>query len=119
MKKILIVDDQQGIRTLLNEIFLKEGFETVQAGNGIQAVELIKEHDIDLMLLDMKLPGLDGMGVLKQVRNILNKKFPIFMITAYGEQELIEEALAYEDVKFFTKPFNIFELLTQAKNELA
>ena len=119
MKKILIVDDQQGIRALLNEIFQREGFETVQSGNGLQAVQLIQEQQFDLMLLDMNLPGLNGLEVLKEVRNNLQQQFPIMMMTAYGEQELIEEALTYNAVQYFTKPFNIFELLTQVKNILA
>lgn len=115
MKKILIVDDQQGIRVLLHEIFQKEGFETVQCGNGLQAVELVRENDFDLMLLDVNLPGLQGLDVLKEVRNSLQKHFPILMMTAYGEQALIEEALTYKDVQYFTKPFNIFELLAAVK----
>ncbi|MER1998283.1 MAG: response regulator [Lysinibacillus sp.] len=119
MKKILIVDDQQGIRALLNEIFQREGFETVQCGNGLQAVQLVQEQQFDLMLLDMNLPGLHGIEVLKEVRNDLQQKVPIMMMTAYGEQDLIEEALSYQDVQYFTKPFNIFELLTQVKNILA
>ena len=115
MKKILIVDDQQGIRLLLNEILQREGFETFQSGNGLHAVELVQEHDFDLMLLDMNLPGLPGLEVLKEVRNSIGKHFPIMMMTAYGEQSLIEEALAYREVHYFTKPFNIFELLAQVK----
>ena len=118
MKKILIVDDQQGIRVLLNEIFQKEGFETYQAGNGLQALELVKEQEFDLMLLDMKLPGLNGLGVLKETRDVISKRFPIIMMSAYGEQALIEEALAYGNVQYFTKPFNIFELLEQVKKTL-
>lgn len=119
MKKILIVDDQQGIRMLLDEIFKKEGFETFQVGNGIQAVELLKNENVDLMLLDMKLPGMDGLSVLKEVRETLNKKFPVMMMTAYSEQQLIEQALAFGDVQYLTKPFNIFELLAQVKQILA
>lgn len=119
MKKILIVDDQQGIRVLLNEIFQREGYETVQCGNGLQAVQLVQEQHFDLMLLDMNLPGLRGLEVLKEVRNTIQKNFPVVMMTAYGEQELIEEALSYEDVQYFTKPFNIFELTTQVKKILS
>lgn len=118
MKKILIVDDQQGIRVLLQEILKKEGFETEQCGNGLQAVELVRNNEFDLMLLDVNLPGLQGLDVLKEIRNNIQKQIPIFMMTAYGEQSLIEEALTYKDVQYFTKPFNIFELLTAVKNIL-
>lgn len=118
MKKILIVDDQQGIRALLEEILKREGFQTEQCGNGLQAVELVRQNEYDLMLLDVNLPGLQGLDVLKEVRNNIQKHFPIFMMTAYGEQALIEEALTYKDVQYFTKPFNIFKLLTEVKNIL-
>lgn len=118
MKKILIVDDQQGIRVLLHEIFQREGYETVQCGNGLQAVELVQQQDFDLMLLDVNLPGLQGLDVLREVRNILQKNFPVVMMTAYGEQALIEEALSFKEVQYYTKPFNIFELLAAVKKIL-
>ena len=59
-EKILIVDDQYGIRVLLNEVFNKEGYKTFQAANGIQALDIVKNQRPDLVLLDMKIPGMDG-----------------------------------------------------------
>ncbi len=61
--KILIVDDQFGIRILLNEVFQKEGYETYQAANGVQALDLFAKHSPDLVLLDMKIPGMDGVEI--------------------------------------------------------
>ena len=66
-------------------------------------LELLKRREVDLMLLDMKLPGLDGFGVLNEVRETLHKHFPVIMMTAYGEQQIIEQALAFGDVKYVMK----------------
>lgn len=59
-EKILIVDDQYGIRILLNEVFNKEGYQTFQAANGLQALDIVTKERPDLVLLDMKIPGMDG-----------------------------------------------------------
>ena len=59
-EKILVVDDQFGIRILLNEVLQKEGYDTYQAANGLQALEILNDHMPDLVLLDMKIPGMDG-----------------------------------------------------------
>ena len=72
--KILIVDDQFGIRILLNEVLQKEGYETFQAANGLQALEIVKNHDPDLVLLDMKIPGMDGIEILKRMK-VINRIF--------------------------------------------
>ncbi|MEZ0118271.1 UNVERIFIED_ORG: CheY-like chemotaxis protein [Heyndrickxia coagulans] len=63
---ILIVDDQFGIRVLLTEVLQKEGYETFQAANGPQALSLAANHEIDLVLLDMKIPGMDGIENFKK-----------------------------------------------------
>ena len=67
-EKILIVDDQFGIRILLNEVLQKEGYDTFQAANGLQALDILNEHVPDLVLLDMKIPGMDGIEILKRMK---------------------------------------------------
>ena len=62
-EKILVVDDQFGIRILLNEVLQKEGYDTYQAANGLQALEVLNDHVPDLVLLDMKIPGMDGIEI--------------------------------------------------------
>jgi two-component system, response regulator, stage 0 sporulation protein F len=109
VSSILIVDDQVGIRLLLNEIFQREGLTTYPASNGIEALQLFEQQQIDCILLDVKMPGMDGIEVLKKIRE-QNVHIPIFMMTAYGEQELIDQASVFKVEKFFTKPFNIFEV---------
>lgn len=107
--RILIVDDQLGIRLLLNEVFQKEGYEIYQAANGIMALEVADRYSPDLVLLDMKIPGMDGMKVLKRLKD-MNSSITVIMMTAYGDQEMINEAKRLGARTHITKPFDIGEL---------
>mgnify|MGYP001183609222 FL=1 len=108
-KKLLIVDDQAGIRILLTEVFGAEGYETFQAANGKDALAIVREHAPDLVLLDMKIPGMDGLEILKQIKEI-NKDIKVIMMTAYGELDIIRQATELGALMNFTKPFDIDEL---------
>jgi two-component system, response regulator, stage 0 sporulation protein F len=107
--KLLIVDDQFGIRILLSEVFQKAGYETYQAANGIQALEIVKEQNPDLVLLDMKIPGMDGLEILKRMKTI-NKDIRVIIMTAYGELDMIQEAKELGAITHFAKPFDIDEI---------
>lgn len=116
MKTILIVDDQSGIRLLLKEVFMNEGYRTVTAENGMEALEKAKEFFPDLVLLDMKIPGMDGIEILKKlVKERCEVK--VVMMTAYGQKNLIEESIAWGAARYFTKPFDVF-LVRDAVKEL-
>ena len=108
-KKLLIVDDQVGIRILLLEVFSTEGYETFQAANGRTALEIVKAHAPDLVLLDMKIPGMDGLEILKKIKE-LNREIKVIMMTAYGELDMIKEATDLGALSHFTKPFDIDEM---------
>jgi two-component system response regulator (stage 0 sporulation protein F) len=116
-KKILIVDDQYGIRVLLDEVFRKEGYQTYQAANGKQALALAEQNEPDLVILDMKIPGMDGLEILKRIK-VLNQEIQVIMITAYGELDLIQEAMKLGALTHFTKPFDIDELRKMVENYL-
>ena len=88
---VLIVDDQYGIRILLNEVLQKEGYVTFQAANGVQAINIAKTHAPDLVLLDMKIPGMDGIEILKKLKEH-DPTIPVIMMTAYGELDMIQHA---------------------------
>ncbi|WP_339295256.1 response regulator [Paenibacillus sp. FSL W7-1279] len=107
--KVLIVDDQNGIRILLVEVFSSEGYETFQAANGKAALEIVKMHAPDLVLLDMKIPGMDGLEILKHVKQ-MNPDIKVIMMTAYGELDMIKEATDLGALMHFTKPFDIDEM---------
>lgn len=117
MKTILIVDDQAGIRILLNEVFQREGYETVLAGNGLEALKLFSEQQVDGVILDMKIPGMNGLEILQHIKE-QKPEIPVMMMTAYGEQDLINTAMSIGAVGYFTKPFNIFTVVGEVKKAL-
>ncbi|MEX2104270.1 MAG: response regulator [Bacilli bacterium] len=116
-KKLLIVDDQFGIRILLNEVFEKEGYVTFQAANGKSALQIVRNEDPDLVLLDMKIPGMDGLEILKHTKKI-NPNIKVIMMTAYGELDMIKEASELGAITHFTKPFDIDELRDEVNKHL-
>ena len=107
--KILIVDDQFGIRILLNEVLQKEGYDTFQAANGLQALEVLNDHVPDLVLLDMKIPGMDGIEILKRMK-VLQPDIKVIIMTAYGELDMIQEAMDLGALTHFAKPFDIDDI---------
>lgn len=116
-RKLLIVDDQFGIRILLNEIFQKEGYQTFQAANGVQALNLVQNENPELVILDMKIPGMDGLEILKRVKKI-NESIKVIIMTAYGELDMIQEAIDHGAITHFSKPFDIDEIIAAVKKEL-
>ena len=109
MKSLLIVDDQTGIRLLLDEVFRREGFVTRLAANGVEALQAVEDEIPGCILLDMKMPGIDGIEVLKRIKKSW-PEIPVMMMTAYGELELTDNALQVGALKYFTKPFDIYEV---------
>jgi two-component system, response regulator, stage 0 sporulation protein F len=108
-KRLLIVDDQVGIRILLLEVFATEGYDTFQAANGRAALDIVRNHRPDLVLLDMKIPGMDGLEILKQIKEH-DRMIKVIMMTAYGELDMIKEATDLGALMHFTKPFDIDEM---------
>ena len=84
MKKILVVDDEESIRFLYQEELEEEGFEVEVAKNGEDALEKLPSFKPDLITLDIKMPGMDGIEALKKIREI-ERKIPIIVCSAYGE----------------------------------
>lgn len=115
-KKLLIVDDQYGIRVLLYEVFGKEGYQTLQAANGKQALDIVKKDSPDLVILDMKIPGMDGLEILKEIKK-MNTDIKVIMMTAYGELDMIKEATELGAITHFTKPFDIDELRQAVRSQ--
>lgn len=116
--KILIVDDQFGIRILLNEVLQKEGYETFQAANGVQALQIVEEHHPDLVLLDMKIPGMDGIEILTRMKEI-EKDTRVIIMTAYGELDMIQKAKDLGALAHFAKPFDIDDIRHAVKKAVS
>ncbi|MFB1082069.1 response regulator [Jeotgalibacillus sp. JSM ZJ347] len=116
MEKVLIVDDQFGIRILLNEILEKEGYQTYQAANGMEALALLKEEP-DLVLLDMKIPGMDGIEILRKMKEE-ETEVKVIIMTAYGELGMIQEAESLGALTHITKPFDIQDIRNLVKEHI-
>lgn len=114
MKKILIVDDEAAMRTGLIDNLEIEGYETDEAGDGLSAVEKIKNNEYSLIILDVMMPGLSGFDVCKKIRAMGNQT-PIILLTAKGEE--IDKVLGLElgADDYITKPFGLRELLARVK----
>lgn len=106
---MLIVDDQIGIRLLLAEVFKDEDFEILMAENGKEAIEHAYKNRPDIVLLDMKLPGMSGLEIFKKFKTIIPDTQVVIM-TAYGEMEMVEQAIDMGASYYFLKPFDIFDL---------
>ncbi len=82
--KLLVVDDEENIRILFKEELEDEGYEVDMAANGYEALEKFKNGTYDLIILDIKMPGMDGIQVLNEIKN-MNKDQPVVLCSAYGE----------------------------------
>lgn len=111
--KILIVDDDENICELLNLYLKKDGFDTVIANNGRQAVEYAEKYSPDLIMLDIMLPELDGWQVCREIRK--KSEVPIIMLTAKGEtfDKILGLELGADD--YVTKPFDTKEVIARIK----
>ena len=115
-KTILVVDDEKMIRNLLNINLTKEGYNVIEAVDGMEAVELATEKKPDLILLDVMIPKLDGLSVCKRIKNTMS--VPILMVTAKDSEvdKILGLELGADD--YVTKPFSIRELIARIKANL-
>lgn len=108
-RKMLVVDDQKGIRKLLEELFHKEGFDVAVAADGKEAIEVVNNWGPDIIVMDMKMPNMNGLEASEEILRI-KKDIPIIIMTAYGEMEVVTRALEIGVKKYITKPFDIVVL---------
>lgn len=115
MAKILIVDDDPYIRELIQVILLKEGFAIVEANDGEAALSLLEKEKMDLIILDIMMPNMDGWTFCKEVRTYYSDNIPILMLTAKGEtaQKVKGFDLGADD--YLVKPFDVAELVARVK----
>ena len=112
-KKILIVDDEKNIRNVIGEDARFEGYETAEAEDGMQAVDMCRTQDFDLIIMDIMMPRLDGYSAVREINKI--KKIPVIMLSARGEEydKLFGFELGVDD--YVTKPFSPKELLARMR----
>ncbi|PSL45821.1 two-component system response regulator (stage 0 sporulation protein F) [Salsuginibacillus halophilus] len=117
MKTVMIVDDQEGIRMLLREVLQEDGLNVCEAANGEQALATAEQAEPDLLLLDMKIPGMDGLEVLEHLRS-RSFHMPVIMMTAYEELNMRERAGELGVLNYFSKPFDIEEVRREVWQQL-
>ncbi|MBU4371222.1 MAG: sigma-54 dependent transcriptional regulator [Proteobacteria bacterium] len=116
--RILVVDDEEEIRKILSNILEKEGFKVITAPDGQQAIEKICFDTPDAVLLDVRMPGLSGMEVLKKIKEI-DDDLPVVLITAYADIHQAVEAMKEGAYDYLAKPFDNNEVAWIARRALA
>ena len=113
MSKILVVDDEIKIREIIKDYAEFEGYEVAQAEDGMQAVEMVKNQDFDIIIMDVMMPKLDGYSACKEIRKI--KQIPVIMLSARGEEydKLFGFEIGVDD--YVVKPFSPKELMARIR----
>jgi len=109
MKNILIVDDDEDILSLVSDVVKRWGFNPMVARNGKEGLEKFKEHPVDLVLTDMRMPEMDGMALLEQIRGV-DKKAPLIVLTGYPSLDTAIQAIRDGAYDYLVKPINMDEL---------
>ena len=117
MPRILVVDDEPKIRALIREYAEWGGYEVVEAADGMEAAELAKAHDYDVIVMDIMMPKLDGYSAVKEIRK--TKRTPVIMLSARGEEydKLFGFEIGVDD--YVVKPFSPKELMARIKAVIA
>ncbi|BCS52070.1 response regulator [Geobacter sp. SVR] len=110
VRRILVVDDEENARITLSKILCREGFEVTSAGNGYEALNYLRCHQVELIITDINMPEMDGMMFLREL-NRLHPASNVIMITAYGEVESYIEAMNLGAFEYINKPVKVEELL--------
>ena len=105
MARILIADDEKNIRLVLKKYLSTKGFEVIEAADGKEVLEILGQHPVDLIFLDLKMPNLNGFEVLKKVKNV-----PVVVLTAYGNIDYTVQAINLGASDYLTKPFSFEEI---------
>ena len=111
---ILVVDDEQPVRDLLDDMLSRAGHRVQTAREGDEALALMRENMPDLVILDLKMPGLDGPTTLGAIRSIWDQ-FPVIILTGYPESDLMDRALEHSPVLLMRKPVERHRLLSAVR----
>jgi len=117
METILVVDDEKNYLVVLEALLSKEGYEIITSGNARDALKLVVEADLDLVITDVKMPGMSGMELLEACQK-KKKELPVIMMTAFGTIEMAVEAMKKHAYDYITKPFENEQLKLTIKKAL-
>jgi len=118
-KNILIADDDKEVLALLMEMIEGEGFKVFLASNGKEAIEIFERNPIDVAILDLKMPFMDGLETLKKIKNV-DPLIEVLIMTAYDDLESMREALIVNGAfDYLLKPFHRSEFISTIRNAIA
>jgi response regulator NasT len=118
-RRVVIAEDEAIIRLDLKEILQAEGYDVVgETGRGDEAVELVRQHVPDLVILDVKMPGIDGLSAARAVRD-LGQKVAVLVLTAFSQRNLIDEARDAGVAAYLVKPFQRSQLVPAIDQAMA
>jgi len=114
---ILVVDDLKSIRQTLSGMLGDEGYNVVLAEDGYQAIEIAKQNPFDLIFMDIKMPGINGVQTFREIKKI-NPQAVVIMMTAYSVEDLVREALGEGAYGVVYKPFDIEKIVSIIESAL-
>lgn len=115
LKRILVIEDEHNVATFIKQGLLEVGYEVFLAYEGEQGIDLLKNKEIDLIILDIILPKMDGREVAKKIRSLGYEDVPIIMLTALGNTENVVKGLDSGADDYLVKPFKFKELLARIR----
>jgi CheY-like chemotaxis protein len=118
MAKILVIDDEPGIRDLLDTLLSGKGYDVVLADSGQKGLEIFRRASADVIVLDLKMPGMDGLTVLQQIR-CLNPTQPVVILTGVGSPESEQQVRALGVTEYMEKEFSLHLLGDAVKRLLS
>jgi excisionase family DNA binding protein len=109
---ILVVDDEEAIRDLMVSTLVSKTREVLTAGSGGEALEIVKRADVDVVLLDLSMPGMNGVETFREIRAI-RPTLPVIIVTAYPDSDMMRQALEIGPFIMMSKPVDLAQLLKQ------
>ncbi len=119
-KNILVIDDEQLVTESIRRLLKKQGYNVTIAESGVEAIEKvkIKESGFDLIIADIRMPEMDGIEIIKRLREIVRKPTPEILITGYASDESLKQAQELRVADYIYKPFDMREFIEIVKKNL-
>lgn len=118
MKKALVVDDSATMRTMIKTVMMEQGFNCLTAGDGVKALKILGDETVDIIVTDINMPNMDGIKLIKELREIKNSKYtPILVISTESGDNIKSAAKQAGASGWIVKPFKP-DVLVQAANKL-
>lgn len=122
MAKILLIDDEELVLKSIEKLMKREGHEVVSVRNGQEAIQKVQEADFDLLVTDIRMPSLNGIETIRQIREVLERngkhRIPEICITGYADNELNKQAEELEVADYMYKPFDLLDFLDCVKRNI-